>query len=113
MDFGERAGDAVLDKVVRRDRISRQLPRITSQSWDQRLNIPVQGIVRGTLLGRTGLSPGRTIAIRNRHTGSLGLHIHHHAPSFSICCAQSPGSEEAQDALAPALDLIDLFVRGS
>src|SRR5215469_382002 len=108
MDFGERAGDAVLDKVVRRDRISRQLPRITSQSWDQRLNIPVQGIVRGTLLGRTGLSPRRTIAIRNRHTGSLGLHIHHHAPSFSICCAQSPGSEEAQDALAPALDLIDL-----
>jgi len=113
MDFGERAGDAVLDKVVRRDRISRQLPRIPSQSRDQRLNIPVQGTVHGTLFGRTALSARRTTAIRNRHTGSLGLYIHHHAPLFSICCAPIRESGEAQDALAPALDLIDLFVRRS
>ena len=113
MDFGERAGNAVLDKIVRRDRISRQLPRITSQSRDQRLNIPVQDIVHGALFGRSGLPSGRTTAIRGLRNESLGLHIHHHAPSFSICCDQSPGSEEAQDALAPALDLIDLFVRGS
>jgi hypothetical protein len=95
MDFGERASDAVLDEVVGRDRISRQLPRITSQSRDQCLNVPVQGIVRDILLARTGPPSGFTTAIMSFRIGSLGLHIHDWAPSFSI------RSGEAGAARAP------------
>src|SRR5215469_16405009 len=95
MDFGERASDAVLNEVVRRDRISGQLPRITSQSRDQCLNVPVKGIVTSILLGWCGSPSRRTSAIRSLRTGSLGLHIHDCAPSFSI------RSGEAHAAPAP------------
>ena len=111
MDFSERAGEAVLDEVIRCDWISRQLSRITFQPGKQRLDIPVQGIVYSLLAARTALPCRRTTATGSRRIGSLGLHIHRYAPSFLDLLRPNPRNPEKR--MAFPLDLIDSFVQGS
>ena len=81
VDFFEGTGKAVLDEIVSSDNVSRQCPRVTSETGDQGLDFPVKACVAGIMFRLIELRSAGTAAIVIFRIWLLSVQIHDHAPS--------------------------------
>jgi hypothetical protein len=80
MDFSEGAGKTVLNEIFSSDRISRQDPRVMSETGNQGHHFPVSAFVYGILFFLSWLSSRRATAAATYRISLLNVQIHDHAP---------------------------------